>query len=611
MVTLCLVYAWLMRGKSTQHCCFSVFTGLVFGGLVVFGMMTPVPFAEGVIFDGQSIILGVAGLFGGPLVAVIAALIAVIYRVVWIGGSGMLMGVGVIITAATIGCVGHRLRRTVPWIIRFPGLLMIGMSIHVVMFFLTWLLPVELSASVVRTIGWLMVTIYPAGFVLVAMGFAAMENYFQTESALRRSEARHRALVDAIPDMIFVFSKDGTITDFHARDHDDLVLDPALFLGKKVDDVLPRHVVRQTHDAINHAVATGGVAHYEYQLEIGGKTRYFEARLIAGSRDDFVANSRDITERIEAARQLRESREMHEDLIASTMAGIYRIRQKEPLGPEGRELPRLEYEFVSDRYCEITGIRTNEYKRSERPTFEIIHPEDQQSWLEANLEAIRKGEVFKKDVRIQRDGECRWLHFESRPRAVGNGEVIWTGVVLDITEQWRTEEAKQRMERDIMELQKLESLGTLAGGMAHDFNNILTAVQGYAELALHELEDGSPLRGHMVAILEASARATQISRQMLAYSGRGRFLLEPVDLAAMARECADAIRHSADDGIRIAMLSKPVPVMVEADAVQIRQSLINLRNASSSRFSRRNSPGGDLDCPRCLGLSARTMVRSG
>jgi signal transduction histidine kinase len=194
---------------------------------------------------------------------------------------------------------------------------------------------------------------------------------------------------------------------------------------------------------------------------------------------------------------------------------------------------------------------------------------------------------------------------------VGNGEVIWTGVVLDITEQWRTEEAKQRMERDIMELQKLESLGTLAGGMAHDFNNILTAVQGYAELALHELEDGSPLRGHMEAILEASARATQISRQMLAYSGRGRLLLEPVDLAAMARECADAIRHSADDGIRIAMLSKPVPVMVEADAVQIRQSLINLRNASSSRFSRRNSPGGDLDCPRCLGLSARTMVRSG
>ena len=134
---------------------------------------------------------------------------------------------------------------------------------------------------------------------------------------------------------------------------------------------------------------------------------------------------------------------------------------------------------------------------------------------------------------------------------------MW-GIVRDITERKKMEEERRKIEVRMREVQKLESLGVLAGGIAHDFNNLLMAVLGRADLALLSLSEDSPAYEHVEEIIRASLRAAELCQQMLAYSGRGRFVVKRHDLSEIVREmgqmldvsvCKNAlIRYSlADD----------------------------------------------------------------
>ena len=105
-----------------------------------------------------------------------------------------------------------------------------------------------------------------------------------------------------------------------------------------------------------------------------------------------------------------------------------------------------------------------------------------------------------------------------------------SGMNTDLTERHRAEVARGQFERQLQETQKLESLGILAGGIAHDFNNLLTGVLGNTSLALLEAAPGSELHGYLREIREASLRAAEMCRQLLAYSGKGRFVVAHQDL---------------------------------------------------------------------------------
>jgi CheY-like chemotaxis protein len=133
------------------------------------------------------------------------------------------------------------------------------------------------------------------------------------------------------------------------------------------------------------------------------------------------------------------------------------------------------------------------------------------------------------------------------------------------------------------DVQKLESLGVMAGGIAHDFNNLLMVILGNADLALLRLPPESPVRGNLDDIGRAARQAADLCRQMLAYSGKGRFVLETLDLSAVVREMAHILRVSIS---KKATLRHEFPEhlpAVEADASQIRQVVLNLlTNASEA-----------------------------
>jgi nitrogen-specific signal transduction histidine kinase/ActR/RegA family two-component response regulator len=146
----------------------------------------------------------------------------------------------------------------------------------------------------------------------------------------------------------------------------------------------------------------------------------------------------------------------------------------------------------------------------------------------------------------------------------------------DITMLKLAQEERERLEQKLMETQKLESLGVLAGGIAHDFNNILTGIVGNNSLALSELPVGSPVRNHLSGIREASQRAADLIRQMLAYSGRGRFIIQKLDLSQVVEETTQLLGISISKKVNLNFdLARKLPP-VEVDAAQISQVIMNL-----------------------------------
>ncbi|MEZ4265948.1 MAG: PAS domain-containing protein [Myxococcota bacterium] len=155
------------------------------------------------------------------------------------------------------------------------------------------------------------------------------------------------------------------------------------------------------------------------------------------------------------------------------------------------------------------------------------------------------------------------------------------GVALDVTERRRLE--IQRMEARLQEAQKLESLGLLAGGIAHDFNNLLVGILGNASLALMKLPQGSPARRSIERIELSADRAADLTRQMLAYSGKGRFRIERLDISELVAEMANLLEVSISKKAKLVFDFSSKPAVMDADGAQMRQLVMNLiTNASDA-----------------------------
>jgi PAS domain S-box-containing protein len=161
--------------------------------------------------------------------------------------------------------------------------------------------------------------------------------------------------------------------------------------------------------------------------------------------------------------------------------------------------------------------------------------------------------------------------------------LYFMGVSRDISERKRNQEQQRTLEAQIQHVQKLESLGVLAGGIAHDFNNLLVAILGNAELAQTKLSDTTPAANHIGEIIKTSNQAADLCRQLLAYSGKGRFVVETLDISQVVKEMADILDVSISKKVvlRYDFAKKLSPI--EADTVQLRQVIMNLiTNASDA-----------------------------
>ncbi|MDQ6663695.1 MAG: response regulator [Acidobacteriota bacterium] len=247
-------------------------------------------------------------------------------------------------------------------------------------------------------------------------------------------------------------------------------------------------------------------------------------------------------------------------------------------------------------------------------------PEEREAIAAAICEAAERDGFWEGETRgTKKDGTpfvsqvLVNLHTEDDKR-------ILSMIQMDVAKQKRREEEAERIQKELLHTQKLESLGVLAGGVAHDFNNLLTGILGNASLAYELLPAASPLRSSLQDVMEASERAADLTRQLLAYSGKARFLVEPIDVSGLAGEVKDLVRLSIPKNVRLEINAAPDLPLVEADAGQLRQIVMNL--VINGAEAMRGKPGGvrvstgvqqleDADIKRaflCDGITAGKFV---
>ena len=278
--------------------------------------------------------------------------------------------------------------------------------------------------------------------------------------------------------------------------------------------------------------------------------------------------AREIAEHKLAEEALRKTKQQYDNLVSKISVGIYILRS----APDGT----FTWDYVSPRMAEILNVKAETLLADSRGWFQTIHPDDADSFLELNREGIHKRQPFNWEGRVLVEGTVKWLHLNSSPEPLENGDILLHGVVTDVTERKLVEEERLRLEKLLFHSQKLESLGVLAGGIAHDFNNILMAIIGNADLALMSLDERSPVVENLSRIEQAAARAADLTRQMLAYSGKGKFVIENLDLNLLVEKVLPMLEVSISKKAELRLdLRRPLP-SVEADATQMHQIVMNL-----------------------------------
>jgi len=235
----------------------------------------------------------------------------------------------------------------------------------------------------------------------------------------------------------------------------------------------------------------------------------------------------------------------------------------------------------SEELLKILGIEGSASVQEFQILHGYVHPEDQ-SEVQRLLALVQsEGGPQSIDCRILRqDGSLRWVHCSARLFQDASGQRQVRGTLMDITERRNTEAA-------IRHAQKLESMGVLAGGIAHDFNNLLGAMLGNLGLARMDLPEGSPADEYLVKAEAIAQSAAVLTRQMLAYSGKGRFEVKLLDLGVIVKEMGSLISVSISKKVELHYVLDPATPMIMADPAQIQQVVMNLVvNASDAMDGR-------------------------
>ncbi|HEY5513684.1 MAG TPA: PAS domain S-box protein [Geomonas sp.] len=243
-------------------------------------------------------------------------------------------------------------------------------------------------------------------------------------------------------------------------------------------------------------------------------------------------------------------------------------------------------EFVNPKFTQASGYESDEMigrnpsllKGGKTP------PEVYKSlWSTISAGRVWSGELHNR----QKNGDLYWVHATISPIRNSSGVIShYMAFAESMTE-------RKKLEEQLRQAQKMEAIGQLAGGVAHDFNNILTVIMGFGQLLQHSLPADDPKRSHMVQILDAADRATHLTRSLLAFSRKQVMMLQQVELNELAQKHTRfLVRIIGEDvTLQTGFAEEPLPVL--ADSGQIEQVLMNL--ATNARDA---MPGGGELCIR-------------
>jgi len=287
------------------------------------------------------------------------------------------------------------------------------------------------------------------------------------------------------------------------------------------------------------------------------------ARLVVAIRRE-LGEAAGRRRRREAEDALREAQERFRFVVENTSDVVYRLR-----------FPDMVYDYMSpgiERLTgygprEINGVGLNGLVVSVTDTAGRPVAIEKREWARQ----IEQSGEFHADYQVRtKNGELRWLADHSFPWRDGQGRLLGAvGTLMDIT-------VRKELEAQLNQAQKMEAIGRLAGGVAHDFNNLTTAILGYSELMLRRLGPDDPLRRHVAEVTRAAERAAGLTRQLLAFSRKQ--LLQPrvLDVAEVLEHSRSLLERLIGEDVELVTRGEPGVGRVKADPVQLDQVILNL-----------------------------------
>ena len=379
----------------------------------------------------------------------------------------------------------------------------------------------------------------------------------KAEESLVASEATQRALLEAIPDLLFRMDREGTYLDYVGPKGATLLAEPENFLGKRAADVLGARHADLLLGVIDKALATQSLCTYEYTAGTDESPRYHEVRVVPCGEGEVLAVVRNITARKRTEAALRESEERYRGLVETSPDGIIvHLDNKIVLAND-----RMAQMMGMDKGAELVGLSP----------IELVHPEDRALVLSRQAHIHKTGEPVPPVVErlLGRGGRVVWAEIAASP-CIHEGRAAVQVVVRDIAE-------RRQMEEDLRRAQKLQAVGQLASGVAHDFNNLLTAIFGFTSLARRTLGTNHPAHKSLERVEEAARQASGVTKALLTFSRNTPGEKRPVLLADAVHEAVRLLRRTLPAGVRLQTeLDLPAPVWVDADPTQLQQVVLNL-----------------------------------
>jgi PAS domain S-box-containing protein len=365
---------------------------------------------------------------------------------------------------------------------------------------------------------------------------------------LEEQQTLLQAIQDSVSDGILLLDEDGQIKAFNAA---------ALRILWGGEDQQAK-LQPETRDRAIRALVQGAAEQDVVRWENRQIERF--ATEVPGYGKLYVF--RDITQR----RQLEEQRLRLERVITSMKEGFAIV-----------SFDTMRIISTNPAMEQMLGYEKNELAGRE---FSDIHAGDEierRATVDALKKVVSRDGFWEGEIRnCRKDGAELVSH--TTVSLVREGESQYFSCIqVDITDQKRLREEKERLQVKLLAVQRLESLARMAEGVGHEFNNLLTGIMGNTGLALDALPPRDPIAALLEDVMRASDRAAVVSRQLLAFSGKaGRVLLQPIDLSELVSELAGLAQASISKKVQFRMdLAKNLP-MAEADTTQLRLVALNL-----------------------------------
>jgi two-component system cell cycle sensor histidine kinase/response regulator CckA len=536
--------------------------GLLFGAMATVAMLIPTSMAPGIIFDCRSGVMGTAALIGGPVCALASIPIPFLYRL-YLGGSGLVPGLMEILFPVILGSICYQARRigTRDLSIRLAALysLIVGLSANglVVGFIVIFMPEVELLPG-----NW------PATLVFLLAGPASMV-LFSVFLILSRQDAEnsaiHASILQTAMDGYLLVDAQGRLREINETYCQMSRFSKTELTAKHLSDIEASMDERQMAALLGELKADGGKRFESSHRRKDGSFFDIEASIrylpVAGGR--FVSFIRDITERKKAREALLESERKYKLLIETTNTGFV------ILDGDGKVLD------ANQEYVRMTGNARLEDILG-RSVTEWTAPHDLERNAAAVRECMRNGRIRNLEIdHLGRQGELIPIEVQSTVLSTGDSSQI-ISICRDITERRLAADEKERLNIQLIQAQKMESVGRLAGVVAHDFNNMLGVILGWADMARINLSPENELNAILGHIVEAAQRSADLTRQLLIFARKQ--LVEPkiIDLNETIESMLKMLRRLIGEDIQL--LWKPAASLesVLIDPTQVDQILANL-----------------------------------